>query len=361
MKIEYRILLYAMIAITATSCTHNKPIDLTKETNSKTYKLGVIVSRKISSTVQLPGELKPFEEVKIFPKVNGFVKNVMVDRGSKVKSGDALIILEAPEIQAQLLTAKSKELQQDENFHISKDKYERLLVASKTEGAVSVYELTNAKSKMNADEAVANAEKSTVASLEAMKDYLTITAPFDGVISERNVHPGALVGPNAKMDLPLLKLEQQNKLRLVVYVPEVYASKINYNAKVNFILTSLPGKIMEGIINRSAGSLNAAMRSEAIEIDVLSNDNVIKPGMYAEVNIPLSSDALTYVVPASAIITSTERKYIITVENAKAKFIDVREGISKNDSTEIFGNINDNKTIIINGNNEIKNELRIYE
>ena|ERR1051326_794155 len=336
------------------ACSQNKPVDLTKATDQKQYKIGNIVSRKISSSVKLPGELKPFEEVKIFPKVNGFVKEVLVDRGSKVHAGQILITLEAPEIQQQLLSAKSKQLQAEENFQTSKNKYERLLTASKTEGAVSAFDLESMKSKMNEDEALANSEKSNVSALEALTGYLTITAPFDGVITERNIHPGALVGPNEKMEMPLLKLEQENKLRLVVFIPEVFSNKINYNEKVIFSLTSLPTKKFEGTINRSAGALNTTMRAEAIEIDVITNDNIIKPGMYAEVNIPLSTDASSFVVPSSAVITSTEKKYIITVKNKKTKFIDVRDGISKNDSTEIFGNLTGNEKIIINGNSEIK-------
>lgn len=350
----------AVLLLTVVSCSQNKPVDLTSKNDSKSFKFCKATSRKISSVIQLPGELKPFQEVKIFPKVNGFIKDVLVDRGSKVHAGQVLITLEAPEIEQQLQVAKEKYLQAEEAFRTSKDKYDRLQLASKTAGAVSEFDLASTKSKMNEDESIQNAEKSNVAALESMKDYLTITAPFDGIISERNVHPGALVGPNEKMEMPMLKLEQENKLRLVVYIPEAFAGKINDTAKVTFKLTSFPGKTFDGFINRSAGSLNIGIRSEAVEIDVMSNNNVIKPGMSAEVSVPLSSDAAAFVVPASAVITSTERKYIIEVVNNKTKFIDIKEGISKNDSTEIFGNISGQESIMINGNNEIKENEEIH-
>ena len=358
MKHPEKFIIAAIIFMSA--CSQNKPVDLSKESHAKSYKLGTIVSRKISSSVKLPGELKPFEEVKIYPKVNGFVKEVLVDRGSKVHKGEVMITLEAPEIEQQLLAAKAKYQQAEESFHTSKSKYDRLLLASKTEGAVSAFDLESIKSKTNEDEALANAEKSNVSALESLAGYLTITAPFDGVISERNIHPGALVGPNAKAEMPLLKLEQENKLRLVVYIPETFANKINYDAKVSFTLTSLPDKNFEGTINRSAGALNTNLRAEAVEIDVQGNNNIIKSGMYAEVTVPLSSDASSFVVPSTAIITSTERKYIIAIENQKTKLLDVREGISKNDSTEIFGNLKSDEKIIINGNNEIKENEPMY-
>jgi membrane fusion protein, multidrug efflux system len=350
----------AVLLLTAVSCTQNKPVDLAAKKEMQSFRFCKPTSKTISSSIQLPGELKPFQEVKIFPKVNGFIKDVLVDRGSKVHAGEVLILLEAPEVEQQLQMAKEKYIQAEAVFNTSKDKYERLQLASKTDGAVSVFDLENAKSKMNEDESVENAEKSNVAALEAMKGYLTVTAPFEGIISERNVHPGALVGPNEKMEMPMLKLEQENKLRLVVFIPEAFTNKINKIGMVTFKLASFPGKIFDGVISRSAGSLNEGIRSEAVEIDVTSNNNIIKPGMSAEVDIPLSSDASAYVVPSSAIITSTEKKYVIEVLNNKTKFIEIKEGISKNDSTEIFGNITGQEAIITNGNTEIKENEEVH-
>src|ERR1051326_3326297 len=146
-------------------------------------KFCTVHKQKILSSVQVPGELRPFEEVKVFPKVNAFVKEVKVDRGSKVRQGDILIVLEAPEIEQQLQSAREKSVQAEANYSISKDKFDRLQSAAKTEGAVSVFDIASAKSKMNEDEAIMNAEKANVAAVEAMKDYLVMKAPFDGVIS----------------------------------------------------------------------------------------------------------------------------------------------------------------------------------
>jgi membrane fusion protein (multidrug efflux system) len=344
----------ALICVLASCSQTSKPIDLSGEKKAGQYKFGKAVRKTISAGIQLPGELRPFQEVKIFSKVNGFIKEVMVDRGTQVRKGEILMTLEAPELEQQLQAAKAKYIQTQELFQSSKDKYNRMLATSKTQGAVSPSELESALSIMNGNEAMVNAEKANASAIETLTGYLTITAPIDGVISERNVHPGALVGPNAKMEMPLLMLEQEQKLRLIVYIPEAVSGKVDYAAKVTFKINSLPGKVFEGKISRSAGALNTQMRAEAVEIDVDAKDHIIKPGMYAEVTIPLSSGAESFNVPSAAIITTTERKYIISLDAGKTKFIDVQEGIQTNDSTELVGNILENQTIRLNGNNEIK-------
>src|SRR6185312_15606252 len=92
--------------------------------------------------------------------------------------------------------------------------------------------------------------------LEATRDYLTVTAPFDGVITERNVHPGALVGPNLKADdKPMLVLQQESLLRLVIDVPEVYSNQLTGRTQVSFRVSTLPGKAFHGTVSRAAGSL----------------------------------------------------------------------------------------------------------
>lgn len=336
-----------LISVFAISCSsRNTPVDITKQQADKTQQqdksseLTAITQRPLSSYIQLPGLFKPFEEVNIYPKANGFVKNVFVDRGSKVKKGDILITLDAPEINQQVITAKAEEAKQIEIFLDSKDKYQRLLQASKTPGAVAPYELMNAAAKMQSDSESYNAAKANVAAFNATQDYLVVRAPFDGVITERNVHPGALVGPAEKnSQLPMLVLQQENKLRLVVNIPETAAVNIDNKKEASFELDALPGKKFTAPISRSAGSISEDMRSETVEIDV-SNNDLIKPGMYAEVKIPLTSSAQSYIVPASAVVNATTGNYIVAVAPDKTKkIITVQTGMNMQDSIEIFGNV----------------------
>lgn len=319
------------------------------------YVLGEVTEGEIGSTVHLPAVLRPFEMVDVYPKVNGFIKDIPVDRGSRVRRGQLLLRLEAPEIEQQYMAAKAKYLQAYSLSLASKDDYDRLTVANKMPGTVSAHDLELAKAKMVADSATNQAEIANYKALEATRDYLTVTAPFDGVITERNVHPGALVGPNLKADdKPMLVLQQESLLRLVIDVPEVYSNQLTGRTQVSFRVSTLPGKVFHGVISRSAGSLNMKYRSEAIEVDVKNDNGLLKPGMYAEVDLPVQRNTHSLIVPASSVVVSQEKKYIITVDGGKAHWVDVVTGNSKNDSTEVFGELSPRARIIVNANDEIR-------
>lgn len=337
-------------------CSGNqKPVDLTaaSKTSANKYPTGVIAEKPLSSSARLPGQLVPFNEVNIFPKINGFVKQILVDRGSLVKKGQLLCTLEAPEMESQLQAANSRYLQAQENAVASKEKYQRLKEAAKEPGSVSPLDIDNALSKMKADEAMSNSERSNVASVRTMQGYLNIYAPFDGMIVQRNVSPGALVSPGKATDQPMLVLQDVHKMRLTVAIPEDYVDKVDLGKAVSFTFNAMPGKVQTAKISRSANALGS-MRSEAIEIDVTNKNGQLKPGMYAEVRIPMRSGTKSLLVPNTAIVRSTEREYVVSVKNNKADLVDIKEGLTTHDSTEVFGNLASGDHILITPNDEIK-------
>lgn len=338
------------------ACSGNqKPVDLTetKAATTKKYEIGSISEKALSSYARLPGQLNPFNEVNLFPKVNGFVKQVLVDRGSQVNKGQLLLTLEAPEMESQLQAANSRYLQAQETANASKEKYNRLKQAAAEPGSVSPLDLDNAVSRMKSDAAIANSEKSNVVSVKTMQGYLRIYAPFYGTIVQRNVSPGALVAPGKTTDQPMLVLQDTRKLRLEVAIPENYVDKVDLKQSVNFTFNALPGVEHTAKISRSANALGN-MRSEAIEIDVLNKDGQLKPGMYGEVKIPLLSGARSLLVPNDAIVRSTERKYVIVVKDGKAKLVDIKEGLIGKDATEIFGALTAHDLIVLKASDDIK-------
>lgn len=351
-----KIILLGLAICFLVACSGNqKPVDLTetKSPDTKKYEIGTITEKALSSYARLPGQLKPFNEVNLFPKANGFVKQIYVDRGSQVNKGQLLLTLEAPEIEAQLQAANSRYLQAQETANASKEKYSRLKQAAAEPGSVSPLDLDNAQSRMKSDMAIVNAEKSNVESVKTMQGYLRIYAPFDGMIVQRNVSPGALVSPGKPTDQPMLVLQDTRKLRLEVAIPENYVDKVDLKQAVTFTFNAIPGMQHTGRISRSANALTS-MRSEAIEIDVLNKDGQLKPGMYAEVKIPMLSEAKSLLVPNSAIVRSTERKYVVVVRDGKAKLVDVKEGLTGKDATEVFGALRANDRIVLKASDDIK-------
>lgn len=328
--------------------------------NDRRYTLVPVVQRPLAGNIRLPGALAAFQKVSIYPRINGFVKNIMVDRGTKVKKGQVLLVLEAPEVAQQYYAAQSKYIQAAAMFASSKDNYERTLAVSDEPGTISAHDLELSRARMLADSALMNSEQANFRAQEVNRSYLTVTAPFDGVITERNIHPGALVGPDTKVDdKPMLMLEQEDKLRLILQIPEVYSAQLSQQSEVTFDVNAIPGQHFQGTIARQAGTLNDKFRSEAVEIDVQNAHHLLKAGMYTEVLLPLNGSAQAMLVPSGAIVMSTERKYVIAVKDHHTKWVDIEEGNHHNDSTEVFGQLQAGDQVIANATDEIKDGVRL--
>src|SRR5215831_14911110 len=212
-----------------------------------------VASKPVSRTVTLPGEIQPFLNVALRARVSGYVDRVLVDRGSVVKEGELLVELSAPEMTAQIAEAQSKaqaaqaELAQAEaQLEAAQSTYDRMKKASETPGAIAGNELIVAEKQVEASKALINSRKqareaaqASVQALKTLEGYLKITAPFAGVVTERVVHPGALVGPGSNE--PLLILQQISHLRLTVAVPEENIGAIAKGAKVAFQVPAFAG------------------------------------------------------------------------------------------------------------------------
>jgi membrane fusion protein, multidrug efflux system len=349
-------IIFLLLVAAFSSCTQNKAED--KQDEKKTpqpvqYQLATVEKAGVTSIIKLPGKLAAYQEVSIFPKVNGYVKTVLVDIGSKVSEGSLLMILEDPELEQASLQAKERYARSKADFSIDKEHYQRLLEASKTAGAISPLDLSTIKAKMDADSSLSNAEKANWQMQETMLDYLKVTAPFTGVITERNVNPGQLVS-NAEKDKPMLELKQVAHLRLQVDIPEEAATTLKDKDTISFYTSAFPGKRMTGFISRQSDNINTQYRSERMEIDVNNADGSLAPGMYVDVILYSRGNANALSVPKSAVITSTERKYVLVDNDGKISKVDVSTGNTNIDETEVYGALQAGDKVIINGNDEIK-------
>jgi len=309
----------------------------------------------LSSTLHIPGELVSFQQVDLYAKVNSFVKKIYVDVGSEVNEGQLLATMEAPEINSQLASGESKLQSYEALYQASKATYDRLLETSKTPGTISPNELELALAKQNSDLAELNAAKAANQEITDNKNYLEIRAPFQGVITSRNVSAGAYVGPSGKgSDLPLFSLNQQNKLRLQAAIPADYTAYLHNKSAINFTVNGIAGKQFTAKIARSSGALDNRLRAENIEMDVDNTNKKLLPGMVAEISIPMFSQDSTFVVPSTAVVSSTEKTFVIKKQDGKAQWVSVRKGRSAYDSTEIYGALSVGDRLVIKGSEEIR-------
>lgn len=298
-----------------------------------------VVSQVLDTTIRLDGDLSAYESVALFARVNAFVSTVEVDRGSLVHEGQRLATLVAPELAAQRAEAEAK-------ARASQSTYTRLVEAAKTPGAVSGNEL----------EAAAAAAASSQAKVESLRDlehYLIVTAPFDAVVIERNVHPGALVGPQSST--PMLRLEQQKLLRLTVAVPEPLVGLVADAETVRFSVRSRPGQTYEAKISRSAHSVDPRTRTMAVELDVDNASRELAPGMFAEVTWPLRRGAPSLFVPQSAVVVSTERTYVVKVAKGVLTHVPVKRGATMGGRVEVFGDLAPGDLILRRATDEARN------
>jgi len=328
------------------------------------------VSKKLAITVRLPGELQPYEVVAVYPKVTAFVDSINVDRGSAVKTGQLMAHLVAPEIAAQRAEAQSKlqgaEAQRGEaEAKLASDDstYQRLKSASATPGVVAGNDLEVAQKAVEADRARlesvregAQAARSALKSLSEMEGYLQLRAPFDGVVTERNVHPGALVGPasGSGMGVPIVRVEKTSRLRLLVPVPEKYVAGMKEGANVQFSVPAFPNQTFSGKVARIAHSLDVRTRTMPVELDVTNSDGRLASGMFPEVVWPVSRSQPTLFVPTSAVARTTEATFVVRIRDGNTEWINVQSGEVDGKQTEVFGDLRNGDDVAVRGTDELR-------
>jgi membrane fusion protein, multidrug efflux system len=325
-----------------------------------------VVSKPVSQTIELPGEFLPFQAVSLHAKISGYVDRVLVDRGSVVKQADLLVELSAPERNAQIIEAESKvqaavadRVQAEARLAAAQSTFERTKKAAETPGAIAGNELVlaekqvdEAKALLHSREEASRAAEAAVRSQRELLSYLRISAPFEGVVTERMVHPGALVGPGN--DVPLVVIQQISRLRLVVAVPEQYASGIVSGTVAPFQVPAWPERTYSGTLARVSHAIDPKTRSMAVELDVMNRDGSLAPGMYPTVKWPVRRARPSLFVPKTSVVTTTERMFVIRNRGGEAEWVDVRKGATEGDLVEVIGSLKQGEMVVRHATDEIR-------
>jgi membrane fusion protein, multidrug efflux system len=314
--------------------------------------VGVFILKKetVTKNLLLPAELHPLERAEIYAKVGGYVRELRVDIGDHVNRNDILVILDAPEVTADYARAYADLLSAQSVYRTSLDNYSRIMNATKEKGTVSESELERARNQMLADSSAFIAARSEADARSQLKNYLVIKAPFDGVITKRNVDPGTLVG-GQKI---LLVLENISKLRVDVALPEAYTSTVLDSSVISFAVDAQPSRKYSATFARKSNQIDPETRSEIWEFIYVNSDMSLRSGMYGNANIVLQRSQPSFVVPYSAVVTNLERNFVIRLRDGKAEWISVRNGISLKDKAEVFGDLHEGDVLITKATDEIK-------
>jgi len=334
-----------------------------------------VVSQKLNTTVRLPAQLVPYQVVDVYPKVTGFVKWIKVDRGSRVKAGELIALLEAPELVAQRAEAESKFQSAESQLAAAQAKlaadeatYQRMKAAAKTPGVVALNDLEVAQKAAQSDEAngvalqeSAKAAQDALRSVSQLEAYLNITAPFDGQVTTRYVHPGALLGPAGGPGAmtPIVQIQTLTRHRLVVPVPEYDVAGIPEGTEVSFTVPSFPGRVFQAPIARISRAVDIKTRTMPVELDVRDPHAELDPGTFCEVSWPVRRAYPTLFVPASAVATNLARTFVIRVSNGRADWVDVKTGGTTGKLIEVFGSLREGDEVAVRGTDELRPDTQV--
>jgi membrane fusion protein, multidrug efflux system len=368
-----RVVVGALTLLALTGCHGNTTAQTTDKAppaGPQTVEVVKVVEQPLNVTLSLPGELTPYQTVALYSRVTGFVKTITVDRGSRVRAGQQLATLEAPELVAQRSEAQSK-LQGAEaqlatvraKADASANTYEKLKAASATPGVVAGNDVVLAQKAVEADKSqIAAAEQNVEAARQALKSvsdmegYLRITAPFSGVVTERNVHPGALVGPTGGPGtaVPIVRIDESNRLRLVIPVPEAYTAGVTNGTSLTFTVAAYPGQTFTGTVSRISQSVDVATRTMAVELDVNNADGRLAPGTFCQVKWPVRRKTPSLLVPNGSVASTTGRTFVIRVRSGRTEWVDVKTGLTAGPLVEVFGDLMPGDEIAARGTDELK-------
>jgi RND family efflux transporter MFP subunit len=361
------------------------------DSSAVTAAVAKVERRTIANTLTISGEFKPFQDVDVHAKVAGYIKKIYVDVGDHVRDGQTLAVLEVPELAAQLAgtdaaVRKSKEeirraqsdIERAQSAHsAAHSAYARLKQAADSRaGLVAQQELDDSQAKdLEAEAQVASAQAELSAAQQqlqmaeanqrqytALSDYSRIVAPFAGVVTARYADTGALVAAGTSSStqaMPVVRLAQISKLRLVLPIPESLAGQIHLGDTVKVHVQALNQDI-EGKVSRFSDSLDLQTRTMETEIDFENRDGRLMPGMYAETRLSLREKKNALTVPLEAVTRSGDDATVLAV-NAQNILEErhVKLGLEDNSRVEVLSGLSDQDRVVIGNRSEFRNGQKI--
>lgn len=271
-------------------------------TNAQAVPTVALAALKVGSSsrgLALPGELKPLIEAQIRARVNGYIKDWRYDIGARVKSGETLATIDAPELDQQYEQAKGELARAEAHAQLAKLTSKRW-VALRASTAVSQQSVDEKGGDVSAKEADVAAARANVDRLKAMKGFTEVAAPFAGIVTARKIDIGVLVGPGNPNEL--FDVADIHQMRVYVRVPQPLSTRIRKGMKATLSLSQFPGRSFEAKVIANSEAIAATSRTLLIQLLADNMDGALLPGSFAEVRFELPTDPNTIRIPATALL-----------------------------------------------------------
>ncbi len=311
-----------------------------------TVAVSVARRAKASSDLWLPGSLRAYVDASIHARTSGYLAKCLVDIGDRVKAGQALAIIDSPEVDQQLNQARAVLEQARANLELARVTAERWKFLGK-ENAVSQQDLDQKAADLAVRQADVDAAKADVERFEQLKGFETVTAPFDGVIAARGVDVGTLITAGSGPEM--FRLEQSQVLRANLTVPQTYVPDIRVGLPVDLEVAEYPKEHFTGAVARFAGALDAASRSLQVEIEVPNPDGRLLAGMFCELRLHLTPSNPPLLIPSNDAILRSGGPFVAVVTAQKRVHMQkVRLGRDYGTRVEVLDGLAEGSPIVDN-------------
>ena len=312
-----------------------------------TVALAQIIPGSSHQTLTLPGNIQPFNKAAIFARVNGYVKSWDHDIGSPVKAGQALATIDAPDLDQQLSQAKATLASVRANLQIASLTADRNNVLLKKQiVAQQLADQTTADAV--AKEAVVDANEANVRQLEAMQSFKTLAAPFDGVVTARNVEIGQLISPGGSGP-PLFEVSDLHRVRIFVQIPQSFSAGLVPGLKATFEMPQYPGVQFDATVSHISRSINATSHSMQVELQADNAAGKFFGGSYCNVHFEIPADANVVTIPSTALVTGNRGTQVAALDSSnKVVLKQVQLGRDLGDSVEVVSGLSPSDRIINN-------------
>jgi len=327
---------------------------LTKEiANTPPVVDAVIVQKSpASASLTLPGATAAWYESVIYARVDGYVGKWYADIGDHITKGQVLATLETPELDAELVAAQAKLKASQALVEFTKSTYERWKDSPK--GVVSEQERESKKADYDRAVAQMGLDQAEVDRYMAMIAFKQVTAPYDGIITERHIDIGNLVTAGSTANTtPLYRIVQDDPIRIFVDVPQSAAQDIDGKLVAHITANNIPGRVYEGKVTRTANAINTQTRTLLVEVDIPNSDHTLVSGMYVDVTFSIPNDGLLQVPAAALVFRSNGPQVAVVTRDNKIDFKDITISRDNGGSVVIASGVNEGDRVALNISNQI--------
>jgi RND family efflux transporter MFP subunit len=299
--------------------------------------------------ITLPANTQAFIDTPIYARTSGYLRKWYADIGTRVHKGQLLAEIETPELDQQVRQAQSELSTAEANQQIAQITAERW-VKLLAKNAVSKQETDQARSDLNARQSAFSAAEANMQRLQQLQGFEKIYAPFDGVITARNIDIGSLIqaGDSDSPRAELFHIANNDKLRLFVPVPEVYTSQVHAGNHVIVTSDAVPNARFTGTIVRDSDSIDLSSRTLNVEVDVVNSDHKLLPGQYAFIHLPIPPAASSMTLPSGALLFRAEGLQVGVVHNGRVQLVPVAVGHDYGAKVEITSGLGPHDQVILN-------------